>query len=64
MDLRSADDMPRKELLIAPACEAALVLVAALAGWAVHQPLIFASLGPTAYERLKCRTCTARGRTT
>ena len=27
--------------------------VPALLGWGVHQPLIFASLGPTAYERVE-----------
>lgn len=42
--------MPRKDLLIAPAGEALLILVVAIVGWAAHQPLIFASLGPTAYE--------------
>ena len=42
--------MWRRDLLIAPLCEAALLFVAALIGWAMHKPLIFASLGPTAYE--------------
>src|SRR5690242_19064258 len=42
--------MPKKELLIAPIGEAALILVVAIVGWACHQPLVFASLGPTAYE--------------
>lgn len=42
--------MPRKDLLVAPALEGALVFVVALAGWITHQPLMFASLGPTAYE--------------
>lgn len=42
--------MSRKDLLIAPTLEAALIFVIALAGWIAHQPLIFASLGPTAYE--------------
>ena len=45
--------MPRKDLLVAPLGEAFLVLVAALAGWACRQPLIFASLGPTAYELIE-----------
>jgi hypothetical protein len=40
----------REDLLWAPLCEAALLLLAGLAGWAVHTPLLFASLGPTAYE--------------
>jgi hypothetical protein len=42
--------MQKRDLLIAPLGEAFLILIAALAGWASHQPLIFASLGPTAYE--------------
>lgn len=42
--------MSRKDLLIAPVGEAALILIVAIVGWASHQPLIFASLGPTAYE--------------
>jgi len=42
-----------KDLLIAPAGEAFLLLIAALAGWLCHQPLIFASLGPTAYEQIE-----------
>lgn len=42
--------MSRKDLLVAPITEAALVLIAAIIGWACHQPLIFASLGPTIYE--------------
>lgn len=42
--------MSRRDLFIAPALEAALISVMALAGWITHQPLMFASLGPTAYE--------------
>jgi hypothetical protein len=42
--------MHKRDLLLAPAGEAFLIFVAALAGWLSHQPLIFASLGPTAYE--------------
>lgn len=42
--------MSKRELLIAPIGEAVLILAAALIGWACHQPLVFASLGPTAYE--------------
>lgn len=40
----------RRDLVITPICEAALLFVAAAVGLAVRQPLIFASLGPTAYE--------------
>lgn len=39
-----------RDLVIAPAGEAILLLIAALVGWALRQPLVFASLGPTAYE--------------
>jgi hypothetical protein len=45
--------MNRRDLLIAPVGEALLILIAALAGWLIHQPLIFASLGPTAYELIE-----------
>ncbi len=38
------------DLLIAPLCEAALIAIAGAAAWIVHAPLLFASLGPTAYE--------------
>jgi CBS domain-containing membrane protein len=40
----------RIDWLLGPICEGALLLVVALAGMATHRPLIFASLGPTAYE--------------
>jgi hypothetical protein len=40
----------RKDILVAPMCEGALITVMALAAWVAHNPLIFASLGPTAYE--------------
>lgn len=42
--------MSRRDLILAPLCEAALLLVVGLAGWLIQQPLIFTSLGPTAYE--------------
>jgi hypothetical protein len=42
--------MFRKDFVLAPALEGVLILIVALAGWACHQPLVFASLGPTAYE--------------
>lgn len=45
--------MLRKDLFIAPLGEAFLLLIAALAGWLCRQPLIFASLGPTAYELIE-----------
>lgn len=40
----------RVDMLWATLGEAGLVLVIAAIGWAMNQPLIFASLGPTAYE--------------
>ncbi len=40
----------RRDLLIAPLLEAALVGVMALAGYLARSPLIFAALGPTAFE--------------
>lgn len=43
----------RKDLLVAPLGEAFLILVAAMAGWLCREPLIFASLGPTAYELIE-----------
>ncbi len=42
--------MLKRDLLIAPVCEAALLFLAAVIAWLVHKPMIFASLGPTAYE--------------
>jgi len=43
----------RRDLIIAPLCEAVLILVAGLAAWFVHRPLFFASLGPTAFELIE-----------
>jgi CBS-domain-containing membrane protein len=45
--------MSKRDLFLAPTLEAALVMVVALAGWASHQPMIFASLGPTAFEMIE-----------
>ncbi len=42
-----------QDLLIAPLCEAALLLVVGAAGWISHQPFLFTSLGPTAYELIE-----------
>ena len=39
-----------EDLLWATLGEGGLVLALAAIGWAARQPLIFASLGPTAYE--------------
>ena len=47
-DLRA--DWRSRDLVIAPLCEAALLIVAGLAAWVSHRPLLFASLGPTIYE--------------
>lgn len=38
------------ELATATLGEGALILVIGALGWATRQPLVFASLGPTAYE--------------
>lgn len=40
----------KRDLVITPLCEAALLFLAAVVAWATHRPLVFASLGPTAYE--------------
>ncbi|HEX8895723.1 MAG TPA: HPP family protein, partial [Terriglobales bacterium] len=40
----------RADLVWATLGEGGLVLALAIIGWATKQPLIFASLGPTAYE--------------
>ena len=49
------------DLLVAPALEALLIIIVAIAGWLTHKPLIFASLGPTAYELIETpRSPTAR----
>lgn len=45
--------MGRKDLILAPVCEAALIAVVGGAGWLTHQPLLFTSLGPTAYELIE-----------
>lgn len=45
--------MKKKDIIIAPLCEAALILVAGLAAWFTHKPLFFASLGPTAFEMIE-----------
>lgn len=43
----------KRDLWIAPLAEGALILVASLAAWLSQQPLIFTSLGPTAYELIE-----------
>jgi CBS domain-containing membrane protein len=45
--------MAKRDLIIAPLGEAFLILIAAGAGYLCRQPLIFASLGPTAYELIE-----------
>ena len=42
-----------RSLLLAPLCEGALILLAALAAFWTRQPLLFASLGPTAFELIE-----------
>jgi len=55
--------MQRRDILIAPPLEGGLILAMALLGYFSHNPLVFASLGPTAYE-MKHRSDRVRGHTT
>lgn len=43
----------KKDLVLAPIGEAALLAIVGAVGCFSHQPLIFASLGPTAYELIE-----------
>lgn len=43
----------RWDIVIAPLCEAALICAAGLAAWLTRQPMIFTSLGPTAFEMIE-----------
>ncbi|MFP5234427.1 MAG: HPP family protein [Acidobacteriota bacterium] len=43
----------KKDFVLAPIGEAALLVIAGAAGWFSHQPMLFASLGPTAYELIE-----------
>jgi hypothetical protein len=45
--------IPRRDLWVAPVCEGGLILVVSLAAWLSREPLIFASLGPTAFEQIE-----------
>ena len=45
--------MSRKELVIAPICEGALILTVSIVGWLTKSPLVFTSLGPTAFEMIE-----------
>lgn len=45
--------MSRKDALLPAVLEGTLILIAALVGWILHKPLIFASLGPTAFELIE-----------
>lgn len=45
--------MRQRDLYIAPLLEAALIAVIGLAAWMSHSPLLFASLGPTAFELIE-----------
>jgi hypothetical protein len=42
--------MARRDVFLAPALEAALIVILAAVGWVSRTPFVFASLGPTAYE--------------
>lgn len=48
--------MYRRDLFLAPVLEGLLILIVGLAGCFCHQPLVFASLGPTAYELVETPT--------
>lgn len=50
---RAEHGTPKRDYVIAPAGEALLLVIAGLAGWWSHTPLIFTSLGPTAYEMIE-----------
>ena len=52
------------DLVWATLGEGGLVLALAAIGWATNQPLIFASLGPTAYELVEQPKCQAPDPTT
>jgi hypothetical protein len=41
-----------QKFFVEPAGEALLILAAAALGWAIHEPLVFASLGPTTYMQI------------
>ena len=43
----------RQDIVVAPLGEGALIPLLAAMGWAAHQPFLFASLGPTAYEMIE-----------
>jgi hypothetical protein len=42
-----------RDFVIAPLCEAGLILVAGISAWLTKQPMIFTSLGPTAFEMIE-----------
>jgi HPP family len=44
--------MKSSEVVLDTLGEGVLLLVVAAIGWATHQPLVYASLGPTAYEQV------------
>ncbi len=43
----------RKDTFVAAALEAGLLLLVALLSYVLHEPLVFASLGPTIYEMVE-----------
>lgn len=45
--------MKAKRIVLATIAEGGLLLVVGAIGWAAHFPLLFASLGPTAYELIE-----------
>jgi hypothetical protein len=51
--MQGAGKLRGKDVVAAPLCEAALIAIAGVAAWIAHAPLLFASLGPTAYELIE-----------
>jgi hypothetical protein len=45
--------MQIRDVLVVPLLEGALILVVGMAGYIGHSPLLFASLGPTAFEMIE-----------
>jgi hypothetical protein len=52
-EMQGAGKLRGKDVVAAPLCEAALIAIAGVAAWIAHAPLLFASLGPTAYELIE-----------
>jgi len=51
--MESTKYLKARELVAAPLLEGGLLLAVGAIGWAIGRPLLFASLGPTAYEQIE-----------